>query len=97
MRQIDEVKLRTLTITADTGGFPTQTVTTRTVYADKKSVRQSEFYAADAAGKRVDIVFVINADEWLGETELEHEGLIYTVARSYQVGLGRVELTCARM
>ncbi len=96
MRQIDEVKLRTLTITADGGGFPSQTVVTKTVYADIKDVRQSEFYAADAAGKRVDIVLVINNDEWNGATEVEYDSAVYTIVRK-QNWHGKVELTCARM
>jgi SPP1 family predicted phage head-tail adaptor len=96
MRQIDEIKLRTVTITADTGGFPAQAVTTKTVYADIKDVRQSEFYQAAAIGKRVDIVFVINDDEWNGETEIEYGGSVYAVTRK-QPWRGRTELTCTRM
>lgn len=93
---INEIKLRTLTITADSGGFPTQTVVTKTVYADIKDVRQSEFYQAGASGKKVDIVFVINEDEWNGETEVEYLSSVYTVTRK-QNWKGRVELVCTRM
>lgn len=93
---INEIKLRTLTITADSGGFPTQGVDTKTVYADVRDVRQSEFYQADAAGKRVDIVFVINSDEWNGATEVEYDSVVYNIARK-QNWRGRVELTCSRM
>lgn len=92
-----EIKLRAVTVTADSGGAPSKAVTTTTVYADEKSVRQSEFYAAEAKGKRLDVVLVINADEWNGATEVEHKGVVYEIVRAYQAGLGRVELTCARM
>jgi SPP1 family predicted phage head-tail adaptor len=90
------IKLRTLTVTADSGGFPSEAVSTVEVYADTKSVRQTEYYAADANGKRLDTVLVINADEWNGATEAELNGVVYEIVRAYQVGLGRVELTCAR-
>lgn len=96
MRMEHVVKLRTLTVTADSGGFPSKSVSTVEVYADQKSVRQSEYYAADAQGKRLDMVLVINADDWNGATEVEYNNTVYNIERAYQVGLGRVELTCAR-
>ena len=71
MRMDKIVKLRTLTVTSDSGGFPSKSVSTVEVYADTKSVRQSEYYAADAKGKRLELVLVINADDWNGATEAE--------------------------
>ena len=76
--------------------FPSKSVSTVEVYADQKSVRQSEYYAADAQGKRLDMVLVINADDWNGATEVEYNNTVYNIERAYQVGLGRVELTCSR-
>ena len=96
MRMEHVVKLRTLTVTADSDGFPSKSVNTMEVYADQKSVRQSEYYAADAQGKRLDMVLVINADDWNGATEVEYNNTVYNIERAYQVGLGRIELTCAR-
>ena len=92
----DVIKLRTLSVTSDAGGFSSTVVTEKTVYADIKSVRQSEFYAAEASGKKVDLVFVVNADEWNGATEIEYESLVYSVVRA-QDWKGRTELTCSRM
>lgn len=97
MRSEHDVLLRTKTITADAGGFSTEAIATKSVYAEAKSVRQSEHYAAEAAGKRADIVLVISADEWNGATEAEYDGAVYSIIRTYQVGRGRVELTCSRM
>ena len=96
MRMEHVVKLRTITVTSDSGGFPSKSVSTMEVYADQKSVRQSEYYAADAQGKRLDMVLVINADDWNGATEVEYNSVVYNIERAYQVGLGRVELTCSR-
>lgn len=92
----DVIKLRTLSITSDAAGFSSTAVTEKTVYADIKSVRQSEFYAAEASGKKVDLVFVVNADEWNGATEIEYRSLVYSVVRA-QNWKGRIELTCSRM
>ena len=96
MRMEHVVKLRTITVTSDSGGFPSKSVSTVEVYADQKSVRQSEYYAADAQGKRLDMVLVINADDWNGATEVEYNNTVYNIERAYQVGLGRIELTCSR-
>jgi len=92
----DVIKLRTLSVTSDAGGFSSTVVAEKTVYADIKSVRQSEFYAAEASGKKVDLVFVVNADEWNGATEIEYGSLVYSVVRA-QDWKGRTELTCSRM
>lgn len=89
------VKLRTVTVTADSGGFASDSVSTVTVYADKLSVRQSEFYAANAVGKSLELVLRINADDWNGATEVEFNGAVYEIVRAYTKA-GRVELTCAR-
>lgn len=97
MRIDHDVLLRTKTITSDAGGFSTETVSTKPVFAEAKSVRQSEFYAADANGKRADIVLIISADEWNAATEVEFDGAVYGIIRTYQTGRGRVELTCSRM
>lgn len=97
MRMDHVIQLRTITAASDSGGFPIKSVTTTQVYADKKSVRQSEYYAAEAKGRRLDMVLVVNADDWNGASEVEFSGVVYEIVRAYQVGLGRVELTCARM
>ena len=48
------------------------------------------------AEKKVDLVFVVNADEWNGATEIEYGSLVYSVVRA-QDWKGRTELTCSRM
>ncbi len=75
-------------------GIPVKTETRREVYADRLSVKRSEHYAANASGQRVDIVYAIMADEYQDEAELQDGTKRYKVVRAYQVGRGRVELTC---
>jgi SPP1 family predicted phage head-tail adaptor len=108
VRMLDEIKLRAVSRSVGAGGYTTETVSETTVYADVMSVKRSEFYAAGAAGMKADVVFVINADEYAGQAEVEYDGKIYDVIRTFQMAesrtstrvyrgdLTRVELTCAR-
>ena len=72
MRMEHVVKLRTLLRSQPTQvGFRQNRSALWRSTPTKKSVRQSEYYAADAQGKRLDMVLVINADDWNGATEVE--------------------------
>lgn len=72
--------------------------TEKEVWADKRSVRRTEFYAADKVGRKVDAVFVVNAVDYDGETEIEWNKKKYDVVREYQPpnNIDKIELTCAR-
>lgn len=108
MRMLDEIVLRKVTRTQSASGYPVETVAETAVYADVMSVKRSEFYSAGATGVRADIAFVINADEYDGQTEVEYGGSVYNVVRTYQMAesrtparsyggeINRIELTCAR-
>lgn len=108
MRMLDEIKLRAKTTTQGPGGYPIDSVTERTVYADVLSVTRAEHYAAQAAGTRADVVFVVSTDEYNGETELTYNGKTYDVTRThermeahtnlrrYRADPTRMELVCVR-
>lgn len=74
----------------------------RTVFAELKSIGQSEFYQAQAVGLRPEIKFVI-ADylDYQGESKLsyqrmgEEEEQEYTVIRTYRNG-NTLEIVCRR-
>lgn len=66
----------------------------RTVLAERKSIRQSEFYQAAAAGLRPERLFVVWSREYRGERLLEHDGRRFTIIRSYDRGDERTELVC---
>ena len=95
MRQIEEIQLIDIATTASTVGIPVQTETSKTVYAEKESVKRSEYYAANSSGVRADMVFIVNADEYSNQMLIKYESVYYKVVRAYQKGIGRVELTCA--
>ena len=95
MRMEHIITLNDTETTPGPSGVPVKTETRTEVYADKLSARRSEYYAANAAGVRADIVFAVMADEYNGETEVDWGGARYSVVRAYGAGKGRVELTCA--
>ncbi len=92
----DRVKLRDA-VTAYADGFPVETITTETeVFADRHSVKSSLFYAAQAAGKQLDVAFTVHIPDYAGQTELEYNGALYEVVNTYELDSERVDLNCRR-
>lgn len=82
-------------------GDTVQTFTERTVFAEVKSIGQSEFYQAEAVGLKPEIKFVI-ADfaDYQNEKQLKYTPFggteeIYTVLRTYRNKIN-LEIVCAR-
>ena len=89
------------TNTVDEYGDTVQTFTERNVFAEVKSVGQSEFYQADAVGLKPEIKFVI-ADfaDYQDEKQLKYTPFggteqIYTVLRTYRNKIN-MELVCKK-
>lgn len=91
----DIVTLRKVTSTY-VDGFPVETVETVEVWADRHSVKSSIFFAAQAAGRQLDVAFTVNLDEYAGQTELAHNGVIYEVVNTYELDGERIDLNCRR-
>lgn len=72
-----------------TDGEPVQ------VYANKKSVRQSEFYQAMAAGMKPEIVFEVMVSEYNEEPKVKYNNNLYRVIRTYSANGERIELICS--
>ena len=53
------IKLVKKTVTSNEYGDHVATETVRTVFAEERSVRQSEFYQAAAVGKKPEVAFVL--------------------------------------
>ncbi|MCM3492848.1 phage head closure protein [Paenibacillus lactis] len=73
----------------ETDGIP------RTVYANKKSVRQSEFYQALAAGMKPEIVFEVMVADYTEEPKVKYGDKYYRVIRTYSANGERIELVCS--
>jgi SPP1 family predicted phage head-tail adaptor len=91
----DKINLRSYTVTRDDYGEPIKTPVDVEVWANIKSVRQSEFYAANTSGIAVSIVFEIHVEDYKGQTDIAYNGKPYNIIRSYQPGLGTIELVCS--
>lgn len=66
------------------------------VYAEIKSISQSEFYQAKGAGLKAEIKFILYESEYDHETKLLYNDMQYEVIRVYRKGLDKIELTSAR-
>jgi SPP1 family predicted phage head-tail adaptor len=68
--------------------------TKREVFANIKSIGQSEFYQAQAVGLKPEIKFVIaDYEDYQNEKLLEYDGKEYQVMRTYRDGT-KLEITC---
>ncbi|MEG2639123.1 MAG: phage head closure protein, partial [Clostridiales bacterium] len=66
------------------------------IYADVSSVKRSEYYAALQAGTQADVVFTIRSFDYRNEKELEFEGDIYNIIRTYEKTKDDIEIICQR-
>lgn len=66
--------------------------TYRKVYANKKSVRQSEFYQGASAGLKPELVFEIRSIEFRNEEYVRYNDKTYSIIRVYENG-DNIELT----
>lgn len=88
------VKLLGITYSTNDMGDPIETSTKKEILAERKSVRQSEFYQAQATGLRPELTFVVWADEYNGEPKLEYAGKEYTIIRTFDKDEKNLELIC---
>ncbi len=70
----------------------------REVLADRKAIRQSEFYQAAASGFQPEITFVLWSADYQGEDRLGYDGDLYEVIRRYPHPDDiHIELVCQRV
>lgn len=66
------------------------------VYANKKSVRQSEAYQASAVGLKPEIMFEIHSIDYESEERIKFNDKVYEIIRVYDRG-EVTELICSAM
>lgn len=64
------------------------------VWADVGSVGRAEFYKAMALGVESSLSVTLRQEDYSEERELIYKERSYIVYRSFQKGLGYIELTC---
>jgi len=67
-------------------GEPIQSMVYRQVFANKKSVRQSEFYQAANVGLKPELIFEINSFEFNNDEKVKYQGKEYSIIRTYDKG-----------
>lgn len=96
----DTVELISVVKVDDGGGGYTETVTFRQVFANRKSIRQSEFYQAHAAGLQPEIMFEVRFADYADERKLRFPagegGRRYLIIRTYTKNEESIELICQR-
>lgn len=68
--------------------------TERLVYVDEKSIRQTEFYQAQATGLRPEIMFEMRREEYQNEPRIKYEGVTYDIIRTYEKNRDFIEIIC---
>lgn len=91
----DKITLRAVVKAVDSSGYPTQTNTDTEVWANVRSATRAEFYAANANGIDVSMMFDVHTEDWNNQTQVVYDSKTYDIVRAYQKGLGIVELTCS--
>lgn len=56
------------------------------VYANRKSIRSTEYYAAKQAGIELSYMFEVRSMEYDGQDIVDHEGERFEVERTYEKG-----------
>lgn len=89
----DVVKLITVSFKLDELAQQIEVKNERTVFANKKSVSQSEFFNAGQVGLKPQYLFEIRLSEYGGEGELVFNNKSYSIYRTYEKG-ENIELYC---
>ena len=66
----------------------------REVICNETGVKRSEFYQAQAAGRKPELCVEITADDYDNEKYFEYDGVMYKVLRSYPKKKEQIELVC---
>ena len=90
----DVIKLISFATTDNSLGDVIETPIEREVFADKQSIRQSEFYQAAATGLRPELMFVVRSIDYNQEPKLKHGDKTYTIIRTYDKDGELIELIC---
>lgn len=88
------IKLISVTTGENDMGDPVEIPVEREIFADKQSIRQSEFYQAAATGLRPELMFVVRTIDYNQEPKLKYNDKEYTIIRTYDKDGELTELIC---
>ena len=91
----DSIDLINISNSLDDVGDPVETKTYSAVYADKRSIRQSEFYQAIANGLRPEMMFIVRSIDYGEQKKIRYNNKEYTIIRTYDKDNEFIELICS--
>ncbi|TCT23389.1 SPP1 family predicted phage head-tail adaptor [Melghiribacillus thermohalophilus] len=91
----DVIDLITVTRTENDIGDTIEEETARQVFANKKSIRQSEFYQAMQTGLQPELMFEVRTSDYQGEKKLSYNNTTYSIIRTYTKNEEITELICS--
>lgn len=90
----DVINLIEITSTINDIGDTIEQENKTEVFADKQSIRQSEFYQAAATGLKPELMFVVRSIDYNQQSKLEYKSKTYTIIRTYEKDGELIELVC---
>lgn len=90
----DIIELPTISYVQDDIGDTIETKTWKNVFANKKDVRQSEFYQAMATGIKPTFMFEISEHDYKKEEILRFEDVELRIIRTHEIKNERIEIVC---
>ena len=78
--------------TTNAVGDTITTPTERQVYVDRKSVRQSEFYQAQAVGLKPELMFEMRLIDYQSENKIRYGTATYLIIRTFEKNRDFIEL-----
>ena len=90
----DVIKLISITYGENAMGDMIEIEVERDVFANKKSIRQSEFYQAASNGLRPELMFEVRSIDYEEEKKLKYNGKEYNVIREYSKNGEITEIVC---
>ncbi len=67
-------------------GEPIQSYEWREVFANRKAIRQSEFYQAGNIGLKPELMFEVHSFEFDNDEKVRYNGTDYSIIRTYDKG-----------
>ncbi|WP_335871961.1 phage head closure protein [Bacillus sp. 2205SS5-2] len=93
----DFLEFITITEEENRRGTMIKTNKYRQVFADKKSIRQSEFYQARASELKPEIMFEVWSLDYKNEEKLKFKNEEYKVIRTYEKDNEKTEIVATRV
>ena len=91
------IQLISITYTENAMGDMIETKVEKQVFANKKSIRQSEFYQAASTGLKPELMFEVRSIEYDRQPKLKHDNKEYNIIREFTKNGEISELICEGM